>query len=252
MGKTKINWATDVWNPVTGCDPVSAGCTNCYAKRMANRLRGRYGYPRDDPFKVTLHHDRLDQPLHWRKPRMIFVCSMGDLFHKDVPNSFLRQVFWVMRMYDSDKHIFVILTKRPKRLARFVNSLESYPNIWPGVSVEDQKTADERIGELLKVDAAVRVVSYEPALASLDIEESIYKSELRLPESDGWGINWVIAGAETGSNRRECKLEWIRAVKDQCQLAGVPFFLKALYEDGKKLSTPVLDGRTWDQMPELS
>ena len=199
---------------------------------------------------IQLMRKNLDLPLRTRKPTVWAVWN--DFFHLRVPFTFQAEALSIM--VNCPQHIFIILTKRHKQLAIFNEvcgwSAESYPNIWLGVSVEDQKTADLRIGELLRIQAAVRVVSYEPSLDALNIEESVYKSELRLPESDGWGIDWVIAGAETGSNRRECKLEWIRAVKDQCQLAGVPFFLKALYEDSKKLSMPVLDGRVWNEIPE--
>ena len=253
---TKIEWTDETWNPVTGCDPVSAGCDNCYARRMANRLRGRYGYPIIDPFKVTLHPDRLDQPLKWRKPRMIFVCSMGDFFHPQVPLEFQARMLNVM--VKCPQHIFIILTKRHKQLAIFNEvcgwSAESYPNIWLLLSAENQQTLDERIVELLKVDAVVRGLSLEPMLGLVDIEEAIYKSELRLPESDGWGINWVICGGETGPGARKMLGEWAIPIKEQCISAGVPFFFKGWGTANTKKIMPtyrLLDGKEWSQVPEI-
>lgn len=280
---TKIEWTDETWNPVTGCSPVSAGCDHCYAKRMANRLRGRYGYPQDDPFKVTLHPDRLDQPLRWQKSRMIFVCSMGDFWHPQVPLTFQCSMLDVM--IKCPQHIFIILTKRYKQLASFNQvcgwSAESYPNIWLGLSVEDQPTADERIPILLQVPAAVIVVSYEPALGSLVLPPGFLERGKR---------SWCIAGGETGPGARPMNPEWTGAVKNQCVEAGVPFFLKSngewLPQDDctdhmiskqpkreafypstvreqvvrdnqifvrvtKKRSGRLLDGRVWDQVPEI-
>jgi len=178
-GPTRIEWTDVSWNPVTGCSKVSRGCQFCYAERMAKRLAGRGGYPAENPFAVTLHPERLDEPLHWRKPRRVFVCSMGDLFHKDVPSGFITEVFAVMAL--CPQHTFQVLTKRPERMAEYLadEDLPDYidtmacnygachanldgrwplPNVWLGTSVEDQATADERIPHLLRCPAAVRFV----------------------------------------------------------------------------------------------
>lgn len=255
MGQTKIEWATHVWNPISGCTPVSEGCQNCYARRMAYRLRGRCGYPEEDPFKVTLHPELLNEPLHWKKPRRVFVCSMGDLFHEDVPEDFILEVF--LTMVDCPKHIFMVLTKRPKRMKDFIEKFRSkrlgisgktieemkaWPNkrIWLGVTAENQRTADERIPILLQTPAVIRFVSCEPLLGPIDL--SRYKPfdgecycqdrpdgcKPRLargcPET---AIDWVIVGGETGPNARPMHPDWVRSLRDQCQKAGVPFFFKS-------------------------
>jgi len=171
MGTTKIDWAEKSWNPVTGCTPVSAGCANCYAAKMAKRLAGRYGYPADDPFRVTLHEDRLEEPLHWRKPSRVFVCSMGDLFHEDVPEDVIWQV--IEKAWQAKQHTFLLLTKRPRRMADVLTHSmlwlnDTPPNIWIGTSIENQQTAYERIPHLLNAPAAVRFVSCEPLLGFAD------------------------------------------------------------------------------------
>ncbi len=174
---TKIPWATETWSPITGCTPVSPGCANCYAAKMAKRLRGRFGYPQDEPFRVTFHPDRLDQPLRWQKPRRIFVVSMGDLFHEDVSRDWLTKVFQTICY--AEQHTFLALTKRPLWMIDFLHYAQGglpfqapvwpLPNLWLGTSVENQATADERIPYLLRCPAAVRYVSYEPALGPVDI-----------------------------------------------------------------------------------
>lgn len=221
---TKIEWTDETWNPVTGCTPISEGCKNCYAARMANRLRGRFGYPADEPFRVTVHPDRLGDPFHWRKPRRIFVCSMGDLFHKNVPVGFIDRAFVVMA--GSRRHTFIVLTKRAaelgawcrhqrERAAREIDYVKlPLPNVWQGVSVEN---ADNlwRIDELRHVPAAVRFLSLEPLLGAL-------------PNLDLAGIDWVIVGGETGPGARPMKPEWARAIRHDCAEAGVPFFMKQM------------------------
>lgn len=186
MGKTEIEWCDYSWSPISGCTKVSRGCDKCYAARMAKRLAGRFGYPADDPFKVTLHPDRLEQPLRWRKARRIFVCSMGDLFHEDVPDDFIRNIFMVMAM--TQQHTYMILTKRVDRMLllcqakpwfgkavrnvkgeTFCCSYTILPNVWLGTSAEDQPTADKRIPELLTCPAAVRFLSLEPLIAPVDL-----------------------------------------------------------------------------------
>ncbi len=166
-----IGWCDKTWNPITGCSPVSEGCQNCYAERMAKRLKGRFGYPADDPFRVTIHDDRLHTPRHWQKPRRIFVCSMGDLFHKDVPRDFIVHIY--STMLDWRSHTYLILTKRPERMRKFNEDfgallLES-PHIQFGVTVENQERANERIPILLNTPAAVRFVSVEPMLGPVGL-----------------------------------------------------------------------------------
>ncbi len=314
MNKTKIEWTDATWNPVTGCTPVSEGCANCYAKRMATRLAGRCGYPKDEPFAVTLHPDRLDQPLHWKKPRMIFVCSMGDLFHEDVPSclldipfDFVNQVFAIAAM--CPQHTFQILTKRPERMLEYLTtwpnprevedrrdaveirmnsehelSHQRYwvidtwplPNIWLGVTCENQAAADERIPLLLQCPAAVRFVSIEPMLEAVDVSpyvgpysclncryiggdppiercdncEAEINSDTGCPDCGDVGyfeecphcgssdydhargeealLDWVIVGSETGPGARPMDAQWARSVRDQCQAAGVAYFMKKM------------------------
>lgn len=265
MAKTKIEWATDVWNPTVGCTKVSEGCRNCYAERMFERF-----HPGQKFSEVQWFAERLEQPLHWKEPRRIFVDSMSDLFHVKIPHHFISQVFWIMEM--APLHTFMILTKRPKRMYEWIRDCypTSLPNVWLGVSVEDQKTADERIPLLLQTPAAVRFVSVEPMLGRIDLwklatcEEtfgSLYDHRGTYPfyQELGWpnksikihdGIDWVICGCETGPYRRPMELDWARSLRDQCQEAGVPFFLKQAEIDGKLVKMPELNGKIWDEMPK--
>ena len=217
---TKIEWATEVWNPVTGCTKISPGCDHCYAERMAKRLAGRAGYPKEDPFQVIWRSDRLEQPLYWKQRRRVFVCSMGDLFHPDVPFRFIGDVWHTMWMA---QHIFLVLTKRPERMLEFLSSRHSplslLGNVWLGVSAENQETADERIPILLECPAAVRFVSVEPMLGAVDIS--------------GCALDWVICGCESGPKRRPMNVEWARDLRKQCAAAGVPFSMKQMEVDGK-------------------
>ena len=213
MGNTKIEWAEKVWNPVTGCSKISPGCENCYAERMAFRLRGRCGYPDGEPFRVTLRPQRLEEPMRWRKSSMVFVCSMGDLFHDDVPDDFIHRVFATIGQ--CPQHTFIILTKRPKRMKAFIEdyyAYESPTNVWLGVTTENQEMADRRIPILLQIPAVVRFVSVEPMLGPVDLARGCEK------------IDWVICGGETGPNARPMHPDWVRSLRDQCQSAGVPFF----------------------------
>jgi len=251
MSKTKIEWSDVTYNPVTGCTPISEGCDNCYAKRMAQRLRGRYGYPFDDPFKVTLHHDRLSDPLKLKKPRIIFTCSMGDLFHEDVPFEFIRQIFLETKVSSLKGptfrgHTFIFLTKRPGRMLQFWNwhkeKYRKYPNdyfisddatapnkyIWLGVTAENQQRADERIPLLMQIPAAVRFVSCEPLLSLVNLNlchECQIEPNKCTDEHNK--IDLVIAGGETGPGARSMHPDWIRSLRDQCQDAETPFFFKS-------------------------
>lgn len=294
---SKIEWTDETFNPVTGCTPVSRGCDHCYARRMANRLRGRHGYPKEEPFQVTLHPDRLDEPLHWRKPRRVFVCSMGDLFHESAPFEFVKRVWMVAA--ECLHHTFLFLTKRPERLQTFTQwmaghddiSIAEWPrNCWLGVSVEDQKTADERIPLLLQTPAAVRFISAEPLLGEIDLTGYLGPSREALDQ--------VIVGGESGPGARPMHPDWARGLRDQAVGAGVSYFFKqqgewapcgplrksssfaggTCYESasggttagaylqganammfdggqimervGKHKAGRLLDGRTWDEYPE--
>jgi protein gp37 len=281
MGNTKIDWATKVWNPTTGCTKVSQGCKNCYAERMANRFWNNHKYPGyflgNRKFTdVLCHPERLDDPLHWRKPQRVFVGSMSDLFHPDVPDGFIYGAF--MRMVAADQHIYIILTKRPERMLEWIttkwmidfegNSHDELilSNVWLGVSVEDQATTDERIPLLLQTPAAARFVSYEPALGPVNLKPADLHQwpdmTAWMPnksEPDDWkywmhkwnGIQWVICGCESGPGARPMDIEWARSVRDQCQAAQVPFFFKQKMVDGKLIHMPELDGQIWAQFPEV-
>jgi protein gp37 len=308
---TKIEWCMnpdgtpgEVWNPVTGCAKISAGCKHCYAERIAARFWGERKFT-----DVLTHADRLDIPFHWKKPRRVFVNSMSDLFHKDVPDSFLPEVFAAMTI--AQQHTFMILTKRPDRMAEVLQdgifteavgeAIEAIagrlnpciahradeildgdhwplPNVWLGVSAEDQKTADERIPYLLQTPAAVRFVSCEPLLGPVQM------SPQWMYNDHGWEtLDWVIAGGESGPGARPMHPQWAKSIKDQCQAADVPFFFKQWGEwvprgmaqllgfdakattntafdaipypvimsrIGKKNAGRLLDGRTWNEFPK--
>ena len=244
---TKIEWAQETWNPITGCSKISEGCQNCYAERMAKRLAGRSGYPKADPFKVTFHPERLTQPHKWKKPRMIFVCSMGDLFHEGVDPGWLTDVFGVM--HRNPQHTFILLTKRPENVP--AHKTWHRKNIWLGVTAENQQRADERIPTLLKIPAAVRFVSVEPMLGAVDLNErELLIDKRRFKYTIGNYLDWVICGGETGPGARSMQIEWVQNLKDQCVVAGVPFFLKQMHMGGKMVKMPELDGMVWDEMPE--
>lgn len=227
---SRIEWTDATWNPVTGCTAISAGCQNCYARRMALRLQAMGQRRYANGFRVTVHPETLDEPRHWRKSRMVFVCSMGDLFHKDVPNWFIQEVFRVMK--ECPRHTFQILTKRPERMATQDEKFWS-PNVWAGVTVENQD-ATERLAELLDVPAAVRFISCEPLIGEVTL------GNLR-------GVRWVIVGGETGPGARPMQPDWARAIRDHCLAAKVPFFFKR--QGGPRGGSPLLDGREWREMP---
>ncbi len=341
MGDTSGQWWDKMWSPATGCTAVSAGCANCWAKMMAGRFWAKQypdvlritgkdvsrlpvtvaecceadGLTRPRAFSdVRCHPKRLDHPLHWRKPRKVFVCSMGDLFHEDVPTQFVDGVFAVMSLLP--QHTFQVLTKRPERMRAYLSEntvlfeIDSVaastlakhtdqnhvtlprsgawplPNVWLGVSIEDQATADERIPLLLETPAAVRFISYEPALAPVRLRTGIYQQESGFRGTSLDGIDWVICGGESGPGARPMHPDWARSVRDQCQEAGVPFFFKqwgewqpaadidvtdpimgistdspryhalpnggGMARVGKKAAGRLLDGRTWDECPEVA
>lgn len=247
-GRSAIEWTHSTWNPVTGCTKVSRGCDNCYAHTLAHRrLRDVYTRQlpvvdtpenRENPFSVRLWPDRLDHPLSWRKPRLVFVNSMSDMFHKDIPNDFARQVFEMM--LEADRHVYQILTKRPSRANRFLRRNRDLfkdvvpSHIWLGTSVEGQDVA-YRIDHLRSVPAIVRFLSCEPLLGPIDLNLE--------------GIHWVIAGGESGPGFRPPEEEWVRGVRDQCLAHDVPFFFKQWGGHTPKAGGRQLDGRTWDELP---
>ncbi|NLW90023.1 MAG: phage Gp37/Gp68 family protein [Syntrophomonadaceae bacterium] len=328
---TKIEWATDSWNPITGCTPVSEGCQNCYAKRMSKRLAGRCGYDRDNPFNVTRHLDKMDEPLHWRKPRRVFVCSMGDLFHPDVEDWMLDEIFGVIlgcRIFNNTPdHVFMVLTKRPGRMQGYfasrtpvellrawsdacpcytddpdvtvedivysatcrdwdengrnssgseykpwgyLNKIWPLPNLWLGVTAENQARADERIPILLQTPAAKRFVSIEPMLGPInlrhmDVDEAGCKewcqidaltgehTDMCRPCPDVPHLDWVICGSESGPGKRPMRPEWAFELMRQCRGAAVPFFYKQGPDDyGIYQKMPELDGQVRGEIPGVS
>jgi len=283
---SKIEWTDETWNPVVGCSKVSPGCDNCYAERMAKR-QVHMGTPhyqgitncRGWTGDIGLAADNVRQkPLRWQKPRRIFVCSMGDLFHEGVPFDGIEGLFGIMAA--CPQHTFQLLTKRPARMKAFFDDAPKaftsarpwpLPNVWLGVTAENQAAADERIPILLDTPAAVRFVSCEPLLGPVDIKpwlvKAIGKTHQLIPMSavgkEGIGLGWVICGGESGPGARPMHPDWARSLRDQCVAAGVPFFFKQWGEwspekyhgmfrrFGKKTAGRLLDGRTWDQFPEV-
>ena len=231
---SSIEWTEATWNPVTGCTKISSGCKHCYAERMARRLQamgnGRY----HDGFRVTLHEDLLTAPRRWRSPRTIFVNSMSDLFHKNVPAEFIQRTFQTMN--ECPQHTFQILTKRSGRLKSLANQLNWTANVWLGVSVENDQMY-HRIHDIRAVPAAVRFLSCEPLLGPTE----------HLPLAD---IQWVIVGGESGPKARPMKEDWVRSIKDQCHNAGAAFFFKQWGGVRKHQTGRKLDNQTWDEMPE--
>jgi protein gp37 len=230
---SSIEWTESTWNPVTGCTKISAGCAHCYAERMAKRLKtiGQARYR--NGFEVTLQPDVLEVPLRWKRPRMIFVNSMSDLFHEDVSADYIAQVFAVMQK--ASQHTFQVLTKRPERAAELAPCLPWPANVWMGTTVE---RADylHRIVSLKKIPAAIRFLSLEPLLGPLP----------KLPLK---GIHWVIVGGESGPDARAMQSKWVLQIRDQCQQDGVPFFFKQWGGVNKSLAGRELDGKIWDETP---
>jgi protein gp37 len=233
MARTKIEWTETTWNPVTGCTKISAGCRHCYAERMAFRLRamGQPNYV--NGFRPSTHEAILDAPLSWRKPQMVFVNSMSDIFHEDVPTSFILKAFDVMRR--ASWHTFQVLTKRSKRLLELDPKIEWPSNVWMGVTVENAKYVS-RIDHLRKTRANIKFLSVEPLLGPL-------------PKLDLRAIDWVIVGGESGPGARPMKQEWVIEIRRRCEHAGVPFFFKQWGGVNKKRAGRLLEGRTWDQLP---
>lgn len=218
-----IGWCDCTWNPITGCSPVSPACDHCYARAMSKRLAGRYGYPLDDPFRVTFHQEKVWELTNWVKPRRIFVCSMGDLFHEDVKREWLVEIF--RKMLQANWHTYLLLTKRPFRMQKFLLGFREWKHpmadhIWLGVTAENREMADERIPILLATPAAHRFVSCEPLLGPQYLEQYFWSGDFIN------NLDWVIAGAETGPKARSAELDWFRSIRDQCERKEIPFYLK--------------------------
>lgn len=246
-----IEWTDATWNPVTGCSKVSPGCAHCYAENLSLRWGRSLApwTPANAARNVVLHPDRLRLPLGWRKPRRIFVNSMSDLFHEQVPDSFIFEVFLIMAQ--SQQHIFQVLTKRPERMrdlltkwtddtavrCQFAASGWPLPNVWLGTSVENQRWATERIPALIAAPATIRFLSCEPLLGLLDLAAWLPR------------LHWVISGGESGPSHRPIDSDWVRTIRDQCVAAGVAFFHKQWGGRTPKSGGRLLDGRTWDEFP---
>ena len=230
---SKIEWTEATWNPTTGCEKISPGCAHCYAERFAERWRGIPGHSYEQGFDLKIWPERLDMPSRWKKPRLIFVNSMSDLFHPDVPDTFIREVFEVMR--NADWHKFQVLTKRPERMLKISEQLGEFPtNVWAGVSVESQSWL-WRVEILKNIQASIKFLSCEPLLGPL---------KLSLDD-----IDWVIAGGESGGGARTMEIQWVRDIREQCIESKVPFFFKQWGGFNKKKNGRELDGRTWDEFP---
>lgn len=242
--QSAIEWTDATWNPTTGCTKVSPACANCYIERTPPfRIRGRKFVNGHIP--LELHANRLDQPKKWAKPRRIFVNSLSDLFHHDVPDSFVYEVYRTMAK--TPQHIYQVLTKRPERMCRLVNTIRGHfpdrlDHVWHGVSAENQRMYDERIPWLMKTRSRVHFVSMEPLLSRVD---------LRLDTEDALcgPLNWVIVGGESGAKLRPTDPAWVRDIRDQCVTAGAAFFFKQWGGKTAKAGGRDLDGRTWDEMP---
>lgn len=236
VASTGIEWTESTWNPVTGCTQISPGCGHCYAKTFAERWRGIPGHPYEQGFDLRLWPDRLTQPETWKKPRMIFVNSMSDLFHDEVPDSFIESVFDVIER--TPRHTFQILTKRPERMVNLAPELPWPNNLWMGVSIENRRFVD-RASALRETPASVKFISAEPLLG-------------RLEGLDLTRIDWVIAGGESGPKYRPVKIEWLRFLRDLCQSQEVPFFFKQWGGVRPKSGGRELDNREWNEMPGVA
>lgn len=231
--KSGIEWTEYTWNPVTGCTKISHGCKNCYALRMSKRLKAMGVRKYANGFDLTLHEAVLSEPLRWKKPRIVFVNSMSDMFHEDVPDDFILRAFAVMRQ--ASMHIFQVLTKRAERIVAMNEQIDWPSNVWMGVSVEDN--AQVRRAELLKqTNAKVKFLSLEPLLGPL-------------PDLNVNGIDWAIVGGESGPGARPMLKPWVVQIRNKCHVSDVPFFFKQWGGVNKKRTGRELDGRTWDSMP---
>ncbi|MCD4701966.1 MAG: phage Gp37/Gp68 family protein [Candidatus Aegiribacteria sp.] len=229
-------WKHETWNPVTGCSPVSEGCEHCYAQGIALKLQAMGVAKYSEGFSVAVHEDALGIPPGWKKPRLVFVTSMGDLMHPDVPDDFILRVFNVMRR--CDRHVFQLLSKRPERMAELSEVISWPSNVWVGTTVENGKVY-HRLDSLRCVNAVVRFVSFEPLLSDVS-------------DVDLTGIHWAAVGGESGPDARPMKIEWARALRDRCIAEGIAFYFKQWGGAHHSSGGRTLDGRIWDEMPEPS
>ena len=236
MATSKIEWTEETWNPITGCSKISAGCKNCYAERFAKRLQAMHVDRYKNAFTVTVHRETFDKPLSWKKPRMIFVNSMSDIFHEDICEEDILALFKVMN--EANWHTFQVLTKRPERLLRLSKKINWTPNIWMGVSVENKETLN-RIDYLKKTDAKVKFVSAEPLLESLST-------------IDLTGIDWLIVGGESGHNSRPIDKRWVIELRDLAEKTNTAFFFKQWGGINKKKNGSLLEGKHYKEYPQLS
>jgi len=230
-----IEWTEKTWNPITGCSKISPGCDNCYAERMTRRLKAMGSPNYKNGFKLTCHPQALTIPLQWKKPCTVFVNSMSDLFHKETPLSFIKDVFKIMKR--AEQHQFQVLTKRSKRLKQLDSEMEWKSNIWMGVSLENQDFI-HRVDNLRKTSAHVKFLSLEPLIGPIH--------ELNLD-----GIDWVIVGGESGPGARPMQSDWVTEIQKVCQLSNTPFFFKQWGGVRKKKTGRLLNGRLWNQMPTV-
>jgi protein gp37 len=235
MNKSNIEWTESTWNPVTGCTKISSGCVNCYAERMALRLKAMGAPKYLNGFELTLHEDCLSEPYSWKKPKVIFVNSMSDLFHEEIPFEFVEMVFKVMN--ENPQHIFQVLTKRAELLLQYSHKLKWTSNIWMGVTVEDFN-AKIRIDYLRQTDAAIKFLSCEPLISDLG-------------KLDLGRINWVIVGGESGPKSRPIKEDWVLDIYSQCKTDDIPFFFKQWGGVNKKKAGKALKGEIYHEMPEI-
>jgi protein gp37 len=234
--RSTIEWTEATWNPVTGCDRISPGCAHCYARTFAERWRGVPGHAYEQGFDMRLWPERIDQPLKWKRPRQIFVNSMSDLFHPEVPDEFIAEVF--ATMVEADWHVFQILTKRPERLVELADELPWPPNVWMGVSIENRRFI-HRADLLREVPAAIRFISAEPLLGPLE-------------GLDLTDIHWLIAGGESGAGHRPIREEWVLDLRDRCAEEDVAFFFKQWGGFRPKSNGRLLEGLEWNAMPRAS
>jgi protein gp37 len=236
---TAIEWTDATWNPVSGCTKISPGCDHCYAERIAERFRGTPNHPFSNGFDLTLRRHKLEEPLHWRRPRRVFVNSMSDLFHKGIPREFLDRVFDTMER--ANWHVFQVLTKRSSLLRRYINERYADRNcpahIWLGVSIEDRRSL-VRLKHLASARISIRFVSFEPLLEDLG-------------DLDLTGVHWAIVGGESGPGARLIDKDWVRSIRDQCRASGVAFFFKQWGGIRAKSGGNRLDGKQWLQYPGL-
>lgn len=234
MSKSKIEWTGTTWNPITGCTKYSDGCINCYAEKMANRLKNMGLKKYENAFNLTLHYENIEDPLFMKKPQTIFVCSMSDIFHKDVPDEFILKLFEAMNK--AHWHTFQVLTKRAERIKELNDSITWTKNIWLGTTVESEKVT-HRIDYLRESGAYIKFLSIEPLLSPIN--------DLKLKN-----IDWVIVGGESGAKARPMLKEWVIDIKNQCNVQDVPFFFKQWGGKNKKKAGRILNNNTYDEMPK--